>query len=121
MLSAVQYQPSNHLYMETVMIEVSDEAMKHLGEVGGTENRGIPIRFAVMGSGATNCGLGLMIDRIKETDLAFQKGEYTLIIDKSLAEYCKQITLDFTKGVPDRCDSRSHRGFLITAENPVLF
>lgn len=101
------------------MLEVSAEALENLGNVGGPEHKNTPIRVAVMGSGATNCGLGLMIDQMLETDISFKEGEYTIIVDKNLMEFCKKISLDFAKGDHDRCDSRSKRGFLISADNPV--
>ncbi|WP_136807701.1 hypothetical protein [Desulfosediminicola flagellatus] len=103
------------------MLEVSEEALKHLQNVGGEDNTGVPIRVAVMGSGATNCGLGLMIDEMTENDTSFIKGDFTVIVDTKLMDYCKTITIDFAKGEADRCDSRSKRGFTITAENPVNF
>jgi Fe-S cluster assembly iron-binding protein IscA len=103
------------------MLEVSNEAMKYLGDIGADKNSGPAIRVAVMGSGGTNCGLGLILDEVIDTDLTFQKGDYTLIIDKNLMDFCKKVSIDFTQGEPDRCESRSKRGFLIHAENPVNF
>ncbi len=103
------------------MLEVSEEALKHLKNVGGEENKDVPIRVAIMGSGATSCGLGLMIDEMTENDSSFIKGDFNVIVDTKLMEYCKTITIDFREGEPDRCDSLSKRGFTITAENPVNF
>jgi Fe-S cluster assembly iron-binding protein IscA len=103
------------------MLEVSDEALKYLADIGADKSKGPAIRVAIMGSGGTNCGLGLILDEVKDTDITFTKGEYTLVIDKNLMDYCKKITIDFTQGQPDRCESRSKRGFLIHADNPVNF
>jgi Fe-S cluster assembly iron-binding protein IscA len=103
------------------MLEVSDEALKYLADISTDKSAGPAIRVAVMGSGGTNCGLGLIIDEMNDTDLAYEKGDYTLIIDKNLMEFCKKISIDFTQGEPNRCESRSKRGFLIHAENPVNF
>lgn len=101
------------------MLEVSNEALKHLADISGKEETNSAIRVAVMGSGGTSCGLGLIIDEVKETDITIEKGAFTIIVDKQLMEYCRNISIDFTDGEPNRCESRSKRGFLLDAENPV--
>lgn len=101
------------------MIEVSPKAMNRLQDVGQIPDTGSAIRIAVMGGGGPHCGLGLVIDAIKDTDLCILQGDHTLIIDKKLMEYCRNITIDFTDGEPDRCDSLSKRGFLLNADVPL--
>lgn len=103
------------------MLEVSDAAVKHFQEVGETTPTTPVIRIAIMGSRGTSCGLGLIMDQIQETDIAIENGPHTIVVDKKLMEYCRKITIDFTNGEPNRCDSLSKRGFLINAENPVNF
>ncbi len=101
------------------MLEITEDAVKHLAEVGENMTTNDVIRIAVMGNGGTKSGLGLIIDQTMQTDIVSTHGEYTVAIDKNLMEYCKTITIDFTNGEPNRCDSLSKRGFLITAENPL--
>ncbi len=103
------------------MLEVSDEALKYLADISTDKSTGPAIRVAVMGSAGTNCGLGLILDEITDADITFERGNYTLVVDKNLMNYCKKITIDFTQGEPNRCESRSKRGFLIHAEQPVNF
>ena len=101
------------------MLEISQKAMSHLQDVGQIPDSRSAIRIAVMGGGGPHCGLGLVIDTIKETDLVIQKGDHTIVIDKKLMEFCRSITIDFTEGERDRCDSLSKRGFLLSADNPL--
>lgn len=101
------------------MIEISNKAMSHLRDVGQIPDTGSAIRIAVMGGGGPHCGLGLVIDTVNDNDLIMKKGDHTLVIDKKLMEFCRNITIDFTEGEPDRCDSLSKRGFLLHADNPL--
>lgn len=101
------------------MLEISPKAMRHLQDVGHIPDSRSAIRIAVMGGGGPHCGLGLVIDTITENDLVMKKGDHTIVIDKKLMEFCRNITIDFTDGEQDRCDSLSKRGFLLNADNPL--
>lgn len=103
----------------SIMLEVTPKAMRHLQDVGQIPDTGSAIRIAVMGGGGPHCGLGLIIDTVKEADLIIRKGDHTIVIDKKLMEFCQNITIDFTDGEPDRCDSLSKRGFLLNTDNPL--
>lgn len=103
------------------MLEITDEAMKFFPDLRPEGDNRPAIRVAVMGTGGTDSGMGLVPDEILESDLAFQHGEFTVVIDKQLMEYCKSILIDFSHGEPNRCASLSKRGFIIKAENPINF
>ncbi|WP_136799636.1 hypothetical protein [Desulfosediminicola ganghwensis] len=101
------------------MLEITEEAMKFFPDLRQEGDHRPAIRIAVMGTGGTDTGLGLVPDEILENDLATQHGEFTVVIDKKLMEYCQSITIDFSHGEPNRCASLSKRGFAIKAKNPV--
>lgn len=103
------------------MLEITEEALKFFSDLRQEGDNRPAIRIAVMGTGGTDSGLGLVPDHILENDLAFQHGEFTVIIDKKLMEYCISIKIDFNHGEPNRCASLSKRGFSIKAENPIKF
>lgn len=95
------------------MLEVSSEAlpyMKDLLEQAGEP--GAAVRIAVMG----NSGLGLIIGHPKDTDFTTEKDGLSLIIDKSLLDYCKSITIGFQIGDSTKCASN---GYIIQAENSL--
>ena len=102
------------------MLTITDKAIAHLHEIADQNQSEGAIRIAVMGSGSS-CGLGLVTDEIKDSDISSQYGNYTVAVDGKLLEYCRTITVDFREGEPEACSSRAQRGFLITAENPVVF
>ena len=102
------------------MLTITENAVAHLNEIDDQDKNGTAIRIAVMGSGSS-CGLGLVVDEIKTSDITSRHGNHTLIIDGKLLDYCRNITIDFSEGDPEGCSSRSQRGFLISAENPVVF
>lgn len=102
------------------MLTITENAAAHLNEIGDQKQSGSAIRVAVMGGGSS-CGLGLVTDTIKETDSISRHGNYTVAVDTKLLEYCRTITIDFSEGEPEGCSSRAKRGFLISAEKPVVF
>lgn len=102
------------------MLEVHQNAVQHFYELCGEQGRDAVIRVAVMGSGATSSGLSLVVDTIRDTDVVSDHDGYTVIIDKELLDYCRKISIDFREGDSEGCSSRSGRGFVLHAENPVL-
>jgi len=102
------------------MLTITENAASHLHEIADQEHRGLAIRVAVMGGGSS-CGLGLVTDEIKNSDITSRHGDYTVAVDGKLLEYCRTITIDFSEGEPEGCSSRAKRGFLISAEKPVVF
>jgi Fe-S cluster assembly iron-binding protein IscA len=77
------------------------------------------VRIAVMGGGSQGPGLGLVVDAPGENDLVVDQRGTALIIDRSLMEYCRSISIDFTTGSAGRCGGVSGSGFIITPEQPV--
>jgi len=102
------------------MLVISESAAQHLGDICGDE-AGAAIRIAVMGGGGTGSGLALVADTVRDTDIASEHGSCTVVVDGELMEYCRKITIDFREGDSDGCSTRGGRGFLITAENPLIF
>jgi Fe-S cluster assembly iron-binding protein IscA len=102
------------------MLEVSSEALVKLAEMvaaQGGENSGI--RIAVMGGGGQGPGLGLVVDAPGENDVVIDQHGIALIIDRSLIEYCRSISIDFTSGSAGRCGGASGSGFVIRPEQPI--
>lgn len=102
------------------MLTITQNAVAHLGEIADQQHSDMAIRVAVMGGGSC-CGLGLVTDEIKDSDVTNHHGSYTVIVDSKLLEYCRTIIIDFSEGDPEGCSSRAQRGFVISAEKPVLF
>jgi len=102
------------------MLNVTENAARHLQEIGEVEPGVTAVRVAIMGS-STSSGLGLMVDRIKDEDISSIHNGHTVIIDRQLLEYCRQVTIDFREGESDGCSSKSGRGFLLNAEEPISF
>lgn len=102
------------------MLNITESAALHLDEIYDQNSNFRTIRVAVMGGGS-KCGLGLVTDEAKDTDITSQHGDYTIVVDRQLLEYCQTITIDFSEGDPDGCSSRSGRGFIFSAEKPVIF
>ena len=97
------------------MLHITDQAAAHLHEITDQDGNTSGIRVSVMGS----TGFGLTPDASRETDHVTLCGEVELLIDKQLLAYCRNITIDFRECNPDGCSSRSGRGFVIKAENPI--
>jgi Fe-S cluster assembly iron-binding protein IscA len=106
-------------YWGGIMLTVTEKAALHLHEIAGVQTNGnTAIRVAVMGSGSGS-GLGLVVDQITGDDLVSAHGSHTVVVDRQLLAYCRQITIDFVEGEPNGCASRSGRGFLLHAEQPI--
>lgn len=99
------------------MITISNEAAAHLHELLDPDNPLPGLRLSVMGSS----GFGLTPDKAQESDHITLSGEIEIFIDKKLLDFCQSIAIDFNEGNPQGCSSKSGRGFVITAENPVIF
>lgn len=102
------------------MLEVSPEALVKLTEMvaaQGGERSGI--RIAVMGGGTQGPGLGLVVDTPGENDVVIDEHGTALIVDRSLIEYCRSISIDFTTGSGGRCGGASGSGFIIRPERPI--
>ena len=104
------------------MIQVTEEALTKLEELllsqGGEQSA---IRVAVMGGGSKGPGLGLVVDEAGDQDARYDVEGFPLIIDRSLLEFCRSVTIDFTVGSEGTCGGASGSGFLIEPENPVNF
>ena len=104
------------------MIQVTEEALTKLEELlrsqGGEHSA---IRVAVMGGGSKGPGLGLVVDEAGDQDVCYDVDGIPLIIDRSLMDYCRSITIDFTIGAKGTCGGASGSGFLIAPEIPVNF
>ena len=103
------------------MLEITESGVRHLAEVGvATDGTGV-IRVAVIGGGRGS-GLGLFADTAVASDVVSRHGDYTLVVDRHLLDYCQTITIDFQEGRGDEgCSSRSGRGFILTTAKPLLF
>ncbi len=102
------------------MIQVSDEALVKLSELlraEGSENSAV--RIAVMGGGSKGPGLGLIVDEPGDKDKRYDVGGVPVIIDTSLIDYCRSVTIDFTVGTEGKCGGASGSGFIIAPEKPL--
>jgi Fe-S cluster assembly iron-binding protein IscA len=108
--------------MEAGMLKISDIALEKLGELvaaeGGLESG---VRIAPMGGGISSSGLGLAVDEPGEADYVVQQSGVMVIVDHSLMEYCKTITIEFQAGREGSCGGSSGSGFIITPGQPINF
>lgn len=78
------------------------------------------VRIAVMGGGIQGPGLGLVVDEPGEADRRYDVGGVPVIIDASLIDYCRSITIDFTVGSQEgKCGGASGSGFIIAPQKPL--
>ena len=104
------------------MIQVSDEALVKLEEMLRAEGAAdSAVRIAVMGGGSRGPGLGLIVDEAGEADRRYDVGGVPVIIDTSLIDYCRSITIDFTSGSQGKCGGASGSGFIIASQEPLSF
>jgi len=101
-------------------LQISPEALTKLEELHQTEGgEHSAIRIAVMGGGSRGPGLGLIVDEPNADDIRFTDFTVPIIVDRSLMNYCKQISIEFQVGTDGRCGGASGSGFLIAAQNPI--
>jgi len=104
------------------MLTIDETSIEKLIEMldaqGGTD---LAIRVAVMGGAGGGPGLGLIVDAAGESDVFLNKHPIPIIIDRSLIDYCRHITIEFVVGRSGLCGGGSGSGFIITPENPINF
>ncbi len=102
------------------MVQVTEDALEKLREMLSTEGGDqSAVRIAVMGGGTQRPSLGLVVDEAGVGDKRYDVDGVPVIVDRSLIEYCRSVTIDFTVGAGGTCGGSSGSGFIIAPENPL--
>ena len=100
------------------MLDIEDEALKHLVKMLQQGPPTSAIRIAVMG-GPNGVGLGLMLDEQGKDDTSIIHEKIPFLIDSKLLDYCGTISIKYTQEKNGSCVSGNNGALLINSENPL--
>ncbi len=100
------------------MLEITESALNNVKDYMSQQKIDSAIRVNLKSGGCAGPSLGLSIDDAKDNDHTFDHGGITFLVDKSLAETCGAIKVDFIEVKDDDCGCGSG-GFTITSEKPL--
>ena len=85
-------------------VSISDKAMKEVKAI--MDNKGIPkdygLRVGIQGAGCAGISYVVGFDKMKESDVVYQKEDVTILIEKKHVMYLIGIELDFYEGKDER-------------------
>ncbi|MCI5132559.1 MAG: adhesin [Candidatus Electrothrix sp. EH2] len=99
------------------MLEVTESALTNVKEYLRQQKIESAVRVVMMSGGCSGPSLGLALDEAKENDLTFEQDGMSFLLEKSLAETCGAIKVDYLDS-SSGCGC-SGGGFTITSEKPL--
>ena len=85
------------------------EAVRSLLAEGGTQG---PVRIELQFTGCCDPSLGLIVDRVRESDLVEETDGVTFIIDRETHELAGEVMISYT-------DDAGRNRFVLTSSKPV--